>query len=528
MTQSPFVWDAGAVTDGLIEVGRSRPVRLGHLKYLLDEFQGSEQTLEYYDLVAGDWLEILAHNIYCVWREVLAGSWVDEASPIPVIVSTKDAQVKATEGEWHRHLRWAVWQVLNGHRSGNWSVQVCDPEPEGIRRYDFAKRVLRSISTSKPEVLLAQPYFKCSHLESLGALWKWRSWIAWDDIQYPVPVAFVADWSWRKRQSEEVSPTLGSFSELVMCLMPLYIPIVLLEGHKNYRAAVMDLRVPRPRAVYSANALHGHSAAKLLFAEWRQQGTKILYHQHGGGYGYAPEMPIEDYEIRVSDRFYSWGWQREGLHVYPLSPAMPAVRRSHQSKNILLNCWDLPNVPYQLMYKPMPGTIEIMHRESCEFLAESLDHRNLVIRPYPNDFGWGVVKLMQALAPEAQFDRRPSNQISFYASCRLVVHSYLGTSWLETLGLNIPTICFYDPGTYLFREDANPYIEALQMVGILHCSGKDAARFVTSLGNDVDGWWNKAEVQTARQSFVEKYANFSSDWVNQWEQEFLAAIDGAV
>lgn len=62
---------------------------------------------------------------------------------------------------------------------------------------------------------------------------------------------------------------------------------------------------------------------------------------------------------------------------------------------------------------------------------------------------------------------------------------------------------------------------------MLHRSGHSAARFVAALGNDVQGWWQKCEVQAARRDFIERYAHFSMDWKRRWELEFEEVLASA-
>jgi putative transferase (TIGR04331 family) len=102
----------------------------------------------------------------------------------------------------------------------------------------------------------------------------------------------------------------------------------------------------------------------------------------------------------------------------------------------------------------------------------------------------------------------------------LVIHNYLGTSWLETLAMNVPTVCFIPPDIHRFRPAAQPFADAFMRVGILHYSGVQAARFVNSLKGDPSAWWNSSEVQEARQAFVARYANFSENWLEAWMNEF--------
>ena len=527
MTKTSFIWDASAIAAGLGEIERSRDVLLCHLKHLLDEYHGVERSVEYYNLVAGDWLEGVSQNIYAARQEVSIGSALVELTPIPVISSSKHARRLTTEADWHQHLRGTVSCLLQGGGCERWAVTPGTTRVENAGRHDVSRKLIRGIATAKPKVLLTQPHFKYSRLEWIGALWRWRGWIARDDMQHPISFVSVVDWGWRKRKAAEILLPPRDFAELAMALMPLYIPVALLEGFERYRDAALALPISRPQLLYSSYALHGNLTFKLLAAEWRQEGTQLLYHQHGGGYGLdEPQLAVESYEIKVSDRFYSWGWQRHGLPVFPLSPAMPAIKRKRGSTHILLYCLDLPKVPYRLVLIPMPGTIENMHRNTCEFLEALPDRQRLVIRPYHTDYGWGAMDAMRCVAPEAKFNRH-SDSFALFSSSSLVVHSYLGTSWLETLGMNIPTLCFYNPAVYIYREEVHPFMDAMERVGILHHSGKSAARFIASRGHDIEGWWNRPEVQEARRNFVEHYANFSPDWKSQWEREFEALLEGA-
>jgi putative transferase (TIGR04331 family) len=380
------------------------------------------------------------------------------------------------------------------------------------------------MSTNNPKVLLTYPGFKCSRPEWIGTLWGWRKWIRLDNMAYPVKVAAKADWVWRKKKSAEFYPHPKCFEEIVCALLPLYLPVILLEAFEDYRKAVLALPLPRPRILFSSNALHFNPTFQILMAEWRREGTHLLYHQHGGGYGLEPDMAVENYEIRVSDKFYSWGWQREGTAVLPLSPAMPEAKRNRLNGPVLLNCLDLPRAPYRLMFAPMPGTIDAMHRLTEDFLRGLPDVVKLTIRPYPVNYGWGAVERMYAAAPKARFDTSRVGLSRFF-SASLVIHNYLGTSWLETLGFNIPTVCFFDPAIYIFRDNAQPYIDALRAVGVLHHSGADAARFVSGIAKDIGGWWQKPDVQQARFEFTQHYANFRPDWAMQWEAEFKKWLD---
>ena len=352
----------------------------------------------------------------------------------------------------------------------------------------------------------------------MTTLWRWSRWAKWNDFGYPVNFSCRIDQDWRRARAAEAAPG-RDFPGLLRALLPLHIPVALLEGFSSLRDAVLGLKLWRPRALYTASGLNGHLTFKVLAAEWRLEGTMLLNHQHGGGYGMERVHVLEDYESRVADRFYSWGWQRNDRPVRPMAaPSLARYRRS--GHRVLLICCSYPTTVYRLHFQPMPGTIEVMWKNTAAFLLAMPVNNDVLIRLASSKGGLKRKASLQAAAPWAAFDETRPSVFQRYAESRLVVHNYLGTSWLETLAMDIPTVCFFDQDTYAFRAEAQPHIDALERVGILHRSGADAGRFVAGLSDDPDGWWQAEDVKSARRAFVEKYSNFSRDWATKWEQEF--------
>jgi putative transferase (TIGR04331 family) len=88
----------------------------------------------------------------------------------------------------------------------------------------------------------------------------------------------------------------------------------------------------------------------------------------------------------------------------------------------------------------------------------------------------------------------------------LVVHSYDSTGILETLALNIPTICFWQGGLDHLLDEAKPYYELLRGANILADTPEQAAGVVSLHWGDIRGWWDSQKVQDARKAFCMQYA----------------------
>lgn len=523
-----FCWDKVAVASGLEKLAGCHDQLLVELKRLLDDYHRWDKSTRYYDIIAGDWLEQFAHVTYAATAEGVAGLVSNPANrPIPVSSDLAAHTLLRTQvSGLHDHLREAVAALLAGRSPASWtfsadSVQIASGGPARL-----ALTAFRSMATARPDVLLVAPYFKCGRTEIAATLLGWRRYVAWDDLRYPIRLSAIVDKKWRMKRACDAGPA-NDLIGVLRVLLPLHLPVALLEGFAAYRDATLAMPVTRPRVVYSANALHGHLVFKLLAAEWRDEGTRLLYHQHGGGYGIDRVHMMEEFETRVSDRYFTWGWRKaDDPKLRPLSPAAlycPTKNRKH----VLLTCVDYPKVVYRLHFQPMPGTIQTMHRETCEFLTAFADRKNLLVRPFPEDYGWGFTEMLRKAAPDAIFDDHRLNAFDRFAQSRLVVHNYLGTGYLETLALNVPTVCIYDVDTYAFRGEVQPLMDGLESAGVLHRTGKAAARFVAGLGDDPEGWWARPEVQEARHNFVTRYANFASDWKMHWGREFRLAMEEA-
>jgi putative transferase (TIGR04331 family) len=366
---------------------------------------------------------------------------------------------------------------------------------------------------------------KCSRLEWGATLMKWRKWARHDDLDYPIEVTAAVDTEWRRRASAYIS--VSGFSDLVCALLPLYVPALYLEAFAAYRQKAQGLNLPRPQAVYTATSLHGHSLFKVLAADWQEEGTKLINRQHGGGYGIDRMHASEDYETRVADRFCTMGWKGDSPKQVPLVTPLSAslFRRVKKNNQILLTCVHYPKQVYRIHFQPMPGTIETMIADTAAFVRGTRAWPDLLVRPISNDYDWGTVNILRQANPAIRLDDMQVPGLKSYARSALVVHGYLGTSWLETLALNIPTVCFYDPQTYAFRDAAQPYIDRFEAAGVLHRDGAAAARFVSSIMSDPQAWWQTSELQDLREDFASNYANFSPHWSAQWEAELREWID---
>lgn len=517
------------VSKALREINSVKNDLLLYLKELLDDYHGCQRSADYYNIIAGDWLISFTHVAYVAWLQSIKGERGYNNGHM--LASDHDQFLymcvgdRAYGDQLHRHLIWSIEQL---HCKGNRERPLVD-RMNSSYEYDGGRNTMQSLYKAgmnlvsrnrKPDIKLCRPYYKCDPLTWISTVYKWHKWLELDDFDYVFRFNVQVDNLWRNDRATQAD--IGeNLVDILKALLPLYLPVVLLEGYLESIQTLHENKVKKPKAVFTGNALHGHLPFKFLVAEWLEDGVLLLNQQHGGGYGIDHELPVEDYEVAVSDRFYSWGWSGVS-NIHPLSIPYSKQRTKHnQGKDILMNCVDYPQHYYRIQYKHMPGNFYRLIQNTTGFIDTLGSHKNLVIRPYIRDYNSGMSKSLLGAASGVDIDSGKRDSRLAFLESKLVVHNYMGTSWLETCAMNIPTVCFYDPSVNHFRDKFVSILHDLERVGIVHRSGIEAGKFINGLGNNIDSWWLSSDVQEARFRLADNYARYSVEWPREWEHELL-------
>ena len=104
---------------------------------------------------------------------------------------------------------------------------------------------------------------------------------------------------------------------------------------------------------------------------------------------------------------------------------------------------------------------------------------------------------------------------------RLCIHDYFGTTWLETLSMNFPTVVFWDLNRIHTLASVQPYLDDLRRLKILHDTPESAAEFVNEIYEDPLLWWMSSELQQAKDKFCHLFARTSKNWLKEWKEELL-------
>jgi putative transferase (TIGR04331 family) len=305
----------------------------------------------------------------------------------------------------------------------------------------------------------------------------------------------------------------SGFEQFVRQQLSDIIPICYLEGYAKLCQQAESLAWPSdPKFIFTSNNFDTDEVFKAWLGSKIELGVPYFTGQHGNLYG-TLFGSLNWPELVTCDRFITWGWTNDEPKNIPSFVFKTAGRKTISAKldgGLLLVEFCVPSrVDADDRYFKFSEYQEDQFR-FVESLPESI-HEQTRVRLFltKGDFRWSEKQRWHDYNPNIQLiaDEPTDPTIwDLYSQSRLVVFSYDSTGLLETLSLNIPTLCFWQDGLDYLLPSAEPHYKALRSAGIIFNSPQQAAKKAALHWDDIEKWWGSDEVQNARKLFCQHYA----------------------
>ena len=343
---------------------------------------------------------------------------------------------------------------------------------------------------------------------------------------------------WSTQSSPSVKPSANErqwqlngdcsslFEEVLRTMIPLNIPTGYLEGYSILNQTVDNLSWPKnPKSIFTSNAYSGDDLFKAYAAKKTENNTPLFIGQHGGMYGMNAFSFSDEHQIKIADKWLSWGWSDEKRNnIVPIGILKAFGRKVSYSpkKGALMVELGLPRYSYTMYALPIAGQYLDYFNDQKVFLA-SLPielRQQVLLRLYHIDYGWNQQDRWHDSMPEVNIDKGHKDIKKLIKKSRLYIATYNGTTFLESLTWNVPTIMFWNPEYWELTEQAIPFFELLEKEGIFHTTPESAANKMTEIWDDIDGWWHSNKIQNARKVFVNHYAHLPKEPLNLLQDFF--------
>lgn len=272
----------------------------------------------------------------------------------------------------------------------------------------------------------------------------------------------------------------------------------------------------RPRLRVAGILAYEDAAYRQRLARWRGRGHRLACVQHGGNYGMeavACETAFVEYS---QDVFFTWGWRRHGAergNFVPLpSPHLARLAgkwHGHNGAHLLFVGTEMAAWGYRLDSHPTPLQL-VDYRQDKEWFFEALGRdlqEKTLYRPYfplpgcLEDAAWLLPRM-----PRLKLCTGPLTPQML--GCRLLVLDHHGTTMLEAMAANAPTVLYWNRAHWPLTDEADALLGRLAAAGIWFPTAEEAAARAREVWPDPAAWWQSPGIQAARRDFCERQALF--------------------
>lgn len=349
------------------------------------------------------------------------------------------------------------------------------------------------------------------------------------DIDAFQPTSYPTDWDSRS-SLKKVIPVNNDFERVLNELIIANIPQSFVEGFDDIRKTAKESYPLKPKAIFSANSWYFDEHFKLWAAELAEDGAVLLGTQHGGNYGSFAYHHNEDHELKIVDKYFTWGWERSQCkaEMIPFFAPKLTKRTTIGASNKMDGVLFAACLGYRYFVEfPFHPDDFVGYLDWQSRFVKHLDpkiRQCLCFREHHRNDGWDPFERLSDSYPEV---RKQTWKVPFWESiknCRIFVCDHISTTFVEALSCNKPSIFFWDPTLNKLRPEAEPYYDSLRRVGILYNTPEEAAGAVSLFYEDVGYWWNGEDLQKAREAFCERFARTSPRAIDNWASEFTNII----
>lgn len=309
-----------------------------------------------------------------------------------------------------------------------------------------------------------------------------------------------------------------NFEKFLFQQLKYNLPKIFFENYKENINKIADLFLPKnPKVIMTSIDHHFNDLFKLYAAKNVLLGAKYFIFQHGGLYGTSNHLMAEKMDIRLSDKFFSWGWGGN-------KKVIPFFLQKKMFHNNVSNNFDenkglvIPITEFYLC----PGDVgsgrprykyEIdKYIDTIHFFLKHVELRiknKSSIKFIENKDIRYVLNSLKHKHPKINFfkSRKDTNQL--HKKFKITIETVNSTGFLESMHLNIPTILLINKNYFSIRNSAKSSFNELEKMKILHYCPVEAAKFVNTNYDNLNEWWCGNNLQKARKLFCNLYARRS-------------------
>ena len=312
-------------------------------------------------------------------------------------------------------------------------------------------------------------------------------------------------------------------NHIIYCL-----PEIFLEDYDQLEKTYDSGNWPKKKnLILTSFGQYWDEAFKIYCAKQINKGSKLYIFQHGYGLMFADnDFYGINIDKKISDKFFTWGNNKKnGSH--PFFYAKKIVNKNKfstlkEKKEILLIIYGSNESPTH----PINGFIS-GHEKNLRIVKYITDFNNIInnslkknlrFRIFDNSKNMALTNSIKFKLKKFKTSDIKNDFNNVIQECKLSVHFFLGSAFLEALFYNVPTILILDKKIHInFDDKFNRFIKEMTKVNMIFSDPHVAANFINNNSNNLNAWWNNNKLQNLVKRFCKIYCDTYDPNQNQLE-----------
>jgi putative transferase (TIGR04331 family) len=286
--------------------------------------------------------------------------------------------------------------------------------------------------------------------------------------------------------------------------LPYCLPKNYLENYSEICEYVKKIIIPNSTITSDGQHLHD-DICKFFIANLKKNHSNVFnIIQHGGGYQ-CKFHSMHNYEMKISDQFFSWGKPFFKKEIQIFSPHIKSFFNisKRETNRIIIPLYN-PSIYNQNMTTLIGGKqYEKIYKDLLLFLENLVpDLQSIVNLRFAKNgnildyqyFFKKKFKRMNVYQGEDTF----KNELISHNIC--ICNTY-ATTLLQAYASNIPVIFFWRDGKYILREETKSLFFKMKKNNLYFSNPILAAKFINKNYYNIDKWWKTKKIQSISNEF---------------------------
>lgn len=423
---------------------------------------------------------------------------------------------KILDHEWNENLVRRLQSILDNRNFtfdylNKLKIQKCEKKSFRFNKlhYKIINKFWNLFPLSKTNKFFLNKIYIGDFLSSLKLMIKLKEF----PVKYLIderPIFKNIDIEKRKKISINLN-TSDIKEKIIRFLLTEAIPTLYIEGFNDLKNKAINANLPKNKTIFTCNCWRD-TIFKYWIADQVNNGNKLIYGQHGAGYGMFKDFLGEKYEYEICDRYLTWGHKDEKNKKILASVDQSLINSSNINKIRKNQYLIIPAVFQYYYYRNEiynPNNIYLEFEKIVKFVENLKTKAKILFKAHPIEKKrkFSLEKLAKVQFKNIKFINPSENIGKLINQSSLNVFFNLGTPFLKNLAQNKPSIFICDK-TFLKKLKPNSYehFKILIEQKIVFMDSLAAANFLNKLENNINDWWHNENLQTARRAFANIYA----------------------